>query len=162
MVHLIGGTRNAEFDKIFIGVIDEAAAVKPGTRRTATPVIRFANLPHQFVHRGFLRFLYTHFMHFSYFRDLRAFRLVAFTRDAFFSNEVSGGLRSFTFSGVGSAGRFCFRLAGSGLFRLSRCFFLVVLSGGFFLTFCGFHQMVFLYSRMPRLLRGVCHWRESE
>ena len=48
-----GGTRNAEFDKIFIGVIHQAAAVKPGAGETATPVIRFANLAHQFVHRGF-------------------------------------------------------------------------------------------------------------
>jgi hypothetical protein len=81
-------------------------------------------------------------MRFRDFRDLGAFRFVAFTRDAFFSDEVSGGLRSFTFGGVGSAGRFCFGLAGSGLFRLV-VFFLVVLSGGFFLTFCGFRQMVF-------------------
>ena len=101
-------------------------------------------------------------MHFRYFCDLGAFRLMAFTRDAFFSHEVSGGLRSFTFGGVGSAGRGGFRLAGSGFFSLCGCLFLVVLSGGFFLTFCGFHQMVFLYSRMPRLLRGVCHWREGE
>ena len=58
-----------------------------------------------------------------------------------------------------SAGRFCFRLAGSGLFSLSGGFFLVVLAAGFFLTFCCFHQMAFLYSRLPRLLRGVCRWR---
>jgi hypothetical protein len=49
-------------------------------------------------------------MHFRYFRDLGAFRLMAFTRDAFFSHEVSGGLRSFTFGGVGSAGRVVFVL----------------------------------------------------
>jgi hypothetical protein len=107
-------------------------------------VIRFANLPHQLVHRGFLRFLDAHFMHFRYFRDLRAFRLMAFTRDAFFSHEVSGGLRSFTFGGVGSAGRFCFRLAGSGLFSLCGCFFLVVLSGGFFLRSVAFTRWFFV------------------
>ena len=162
VVHLISGTRNAELNQIFIGVIDQAATVEAGSWRTATPAIRFANLPHQFIHRGFLRFLYTDFMYFRDFRDFGAFRFVAFTRNAFFSDEVSRGQRSFTFGGVGSAGRFCFGLAGSGLCRLGGRLFLFVLCGGFFLTFCGFHQMAFLYSRMPRLLRGVCHWRESE
>ena len=101
-------------------------------------------------------------MHFRYFRDLRAFRFMTFAGDAFFRHEISCSLRGFAFGCVGSAGRFCFRLAGGGLFSLGGGLFLVVLAGGFFLTVCGFGQMRFLYSRVPRLLRGVRHWRESE
>ena len=87
---------------------------------------------------------------------------MTFTHGTLFSHEVSGSLRGFTLCGVGGAGRFCFCLAGGGLFDLSGGFLLFVLTGGFFITFCALRQMRFLHSRMPRLLRGVRRWRESE
>ncbi len=96
MVHFVSGTWNAEFNQIFIGVINQAAAVEAGTRRRATPAIRFTNLAHQFIHCRFLGFLHPDFMRLGKggrFTGFHAVRFAPFTGGAFFCHNAGGGLR---------------------------------------------------------------------
>ncbi|MNH29387.1 hypothetical protein D3C79_896140 [compost metagenome] len=54
MIHLVGGARHLDFHDVFIGVINQAAAVETGSWRGAAPAIRFAHLIHQLGHGGLL------------------------------------------------------------------------------------------------------------
>ncbi|SAE44946.1 Uncharacterised protein [Enterobacter cloacae] len=155
MVHLIGGAWNAKLHQIFIGIINQPTTVKTGARRGATPAIWFTYLPHQFIHRRFLRFLHTRFMHVSQLRHFGAFRFMAFAHGAFIIHQAGGRAGGFVRAGTESFG-----FTGGGLFGVSGGFLLYCFAGGFFLTFCGFCQMRFLYSRMPRLFGGVRRWRK--
>ena len=93
VIHFVGGTRDMNLDQVFVGVIDQPAAVEPGARGGAAPAIRFTQLAHQFVHGGTLRFLHPDFMRIGD-RQIRFAGLgftalfIAFTHHAFAFDAV--------------------------------------------------------------------------